>query len=313
MKVKNLVLIGIASTFMLSGCAGINLNPKNINDLKPNHKLDNTKTEDLGKVFYSGKEDIEVPNESFQFCWKEHCGKNGVFGSLGSQFTQYSGIHLRPRHKEYVNTNIPGNYEGTKEFKAIAIKALKKAKVEVQAAGGLSNKTPLDIVAHKIKITTNGDSGSGFNGFCIQPSAEGSSKVKLGDRLFSVTEDYYFWDLKHCYAPLMENGRVAGWTEYDQSACQINSKTSYFVGLLGAMKNVSCEEAEKKGYFKSADGKTIGSCHTTYEGIDGQSCWALGEYIPGKVEERYAFTTPAEFVHLITVFDREFKKELQNK
>lgn len=307
MKVKNLVLIGIASTFMLSGCAGINLDPKNINDLKPNHKLASTKTENLGKVFYSGEEDIEVPNESFQFCWNGHCGKNGIWSSLGSQFTQYKGMHLRPKHKEYVNTNIPGNYEGTKEFKVAAIKALKKAKAEVQAAGGLSDKNKLEEIAHKIKITTNGDSSSGFSGFCIQPSDKGSSKVKLGDgKIFSVTEDYYFWDLKHCYAPLMEGGRIVGWNEYDQSACTLNAKTSYWVGMLGALKNVSCEEAKKRGYKG-------GSCHTTYEGIDGQSCWALGKYIPGKVNPRYAFTTPAEFVHLITVFDREFKKELQNK
>jgi hypothetical protein len=280
MNYKTLLITGTLAAVFLSGCAGSTAKPfdglTGKNYKATEHKVDTNS-------FYSGDEDIQTPNGSFAYCWKGHCGKHGIWINGNAQFTKYDGDNIRPRYEKRVSTNIVADRNYQKEFAKRAFKALQIAKTKIVDEG-----KGFHGVDQQILLNRNGSSSNGYTGFCIKPKYEGSVNRD--------SDEAYFWDLKHCYSPILENGKINGWKEYDQSVCALYERRSEQELSASRLHNFVSGNKNDPKHFKFKD---------------SVSCWNLGEYIPGKVNENIAAVTPVEFVNLITEFDKEFEKQLQ--
>jgi len=283
---KKTIFIGTLTAIILSGCAGTAKNALTV-DNSFMHKTN------LSKDFYSGNDSIPVPNKSFAYCFKDHCAKDGLWINKDSQYTRYSGSNSRPLYTKEVKTDIRMNGNTESLFIQKAKIALRKAKEKIKAEGiGFKG------IGKEIKLTTNGDRGHGFGGFCIQPIEEGSEFVDFD----ANSNKSYFWNLKHCYDPYFKKGKLAGWTEYDQSVCSLYKKKD---------DNQISKERAKANLHELVSGERDTHIYK-WKWLAGASCWNLGEYTPDKVSTT-GYTTPAEFVHLITEFNKEFEKSLGGK
>jgi hypothetical protein len=303
MNYKTLLITGTLAAVFLSGCAGSTAKPSDKqNSVAREYKVDTNS-------YYSGEKEIQTPNQSFGYCFMDECGKHGTWiDSDNVQYVKYTGNRTRPRFIQKVNSDIQLSRTSTQEFRGRAAKALKKAIAKIK-----NENRGYFKYGGTIQLVKNGSEENGFSGFCIKGMQNGQAYLKksaLASSLNFLREDpdarqYMDWELEHCYSPILENGKISGFKEYDQSVCQTFVERS--------QEDIRKEKLEKR-FHNFANG--IKNSKGNYEGhVHGlisesrESCWKLGDYMP---KDTIGYSpTPAEFTYLIYEFDKEFKKELK--